>query len=258
MDRNRAPSGSRRANVPPPSQVEKVESRVFRLEQERDTGGSVQNTQIVARTFKTAVQGRRIEITATGAGIILFVPSALPDEFTGYIAGWVSGTGGSRRGRLDFLTPSVGGGFYTQMYLYGGTEDGTSPTKLEIYTTQILISASPFFGTTHYLRPGPFAGASTQLAMVSPLGTGTGAIKVQDGVPDKVHVSDNADANYITIKALKFETSPGPTWSAGNGSPEGAVSAVIGSLYSRTDGAFGSSFYVKEGGGSGNTGWAVK
>lgn len=44
-------------------------------------------------------------------------------------------------------------------------------------------------------------------------------------------------------------------WSAGSGSPEGVVTANIGSLYSRTDGGAGTSLYVKESG-TGNTGWA--
>lgn len=47
------------------------------------------------------------------------------------------------------------------------------------------------------------------------------------------------------------------TWTAGVGSPEGVVTAVVGSLYSRTDGGAGSSLYVKESG-AGNTGWVAK
>jgi hypothetical protein len=47
------------------------------------------------------------------------------------------------------------------------------------------------------------------------------------------------------------------TWTAGSGSPEGVVTAVVGSLYSRTDGGAGTALYVKESG-SGNTGWAAK
>jgi hypothetical protein len=46
-------------------------------------------------------------------------------------------------------------------------------------------------------------------------------------------------------------------WLAGNGSPEGAVTATVGSLYSRLDGGAGTSLYVKESG-SGNTGWQAK
>lgn len=43
----------------------------------------------------------------------------------------------------------------------------------------------------------------------------------------------------------------------GTGSPEGVLTAGIGSTYRRTDGGAGTSFYVKETG-TGNTGWAAK
>jgi len=47
------------------------------------------------------------------------------------------------------------------------------------------------------------------------------------------------------------------SWRSGAGSPEGAITAVPGSLYSRTDGGVGTSLYVKETG-SASTGWAAK
>lgn len=43
----------------------------------------------------------------------------------------------------------------------------------------------------------------------------------------------------------------------GTGSPEGVVTAPVGSLYTRTDGGAGSTLYVKESG-TGNTGWVAK
>ena len=46
-------------------------------------------------------------------------------------------------------------------------------------------------------------------------------------------------------------------WISATGSPEGAVTAVIGSLYSRLDGGAGTSLYVKQSG-TGNTGWVGK
>ncbi len=48
-----------------------------------------------------------------------------------------------------------------------------------------------------------------------------------------------------------------PVWTSGSGSPEGALTAVVGSLYTRTDGGAGTTLYVKESG-SGNTGWVAK
>jgi len=49
----------------------------------------------------------------------------------------------------------------------------------------------------------------------------------------------------------------GVFWAAGTGTPEGAVIAPVGSLYSRLDGGTGTALYVKETG-TGNTGWAAK
>lgn len=49
----------------------------------------------------------------------------------------------------------------------------------------------------------------------------------------------------------------GPRWLHGSGSPEGVVSAPVGSFFSRTNGGAGTTFYVKESG-TGNTGWVAK
>jgi hypothetical protein len=46
-------------------------------------------------------------------------------------------------------------------------------------------------------------------------------------------------------------------WTSGAGSPEGAVSAVVGSLYTNTTGGALTTLYVKETG-TGNTGWVAK
>ena len=48
-----------------------------------------------------------------------------------------------------------------------------------------------------------------------------------------------------------------PLITTGSGSPEGVVTARIGSLFMRKDGGAGTSFYVKESG-TGNTGWVAK
>lgn len=46
-------------------------------------------------------------------------------------------------------------------------------------------------------------------------------------------------------------------WTSDAGSPEGAVTASVGSLYTRTDGGANTTLYVKESG-TGNTGWVAK
>lgn len=50
----------------------------------------------------------------------------------------------------------------------------------------------------------------------------------------------------------------GGTVRSGSGAPEGVVSAPVGSIYLRTDGGASTTLYVKESGGTGNTGWVAK
>jgi hypothetical protein len=49
-----------------------------------------------------------------------------------------------------------------------------------------------------------------------------------------------------------------PSWSKGTGDPTGVFAAPVGSIWSRTDGGVGTTLYVKESGGGGNSGWAAK
>jgi hypothetical protein len=64
--------------------------------------------------------------------------------------------------------------------------------------------------------------------------------------------------NTVVSTASKGFLLPGGiSWTSGSGSPEGVVTAPVGSLYSRSDGGLLSSLYVKESG-SGNTGWVGK
>ena len=60
-----------------------------------------------------------------------------------------------------------------------------------------------------------------------------------------------------SAESLSLGGSSGATWTQGTGTPEGSVTAPVGSFYSRTDGGAGTSFYVKESG-TGNTGWVAK
>jgi hypothetical protein len=64
--------------------------------------------------------------------------------------------------------------------------------------------------------------------------------------------------NLVINTATRGITLPGGiTWTSGAGSPEGVVTAPVGSLYSRSNGGALTSLYVKESG-SGNTGWVGK
>lgn len=69
-------------------------------------------------------------------------------------------------------------------------------------------------------------------------------------------VSDLTASGTVTATG-GFVNNGSVVWLAGGGSPEGAVTAVVGSLWSRTDGGANTSLYVKESG-TGNTGWVAK
>lgn len=69
-----------------------------------------------------------------------------------------------------------------------------------------------------------------------------------------------ATGGFRWKQAFAVSIRPGdgtPIWTSGSGTPEGAVTAVVGSLYTRTNGGANTTLYVKESG-SGNTGWVAK
>ena len=67
---------------------------------------------------------------------------------------------------------------------------------------------------------------------------------------------DNNGNYYIYAEYFEYGTT-GVVDKAGSNSPEGVVTAPIGSTYRRTNGGAGTTFYVKESG-TGNTGWVAK
>jgi len=67
----------------------------------------------------------------------------------------------------------------------------------------------------------------------------------------------NGDLKFSANKGLNFSGNGGVLWRCGAGTPEGAVTAPVGSLFTRTDGGANTTLYVKESG-TGNTGWVAK
>lgn len=61
-------------------------------------------------------------------------------------------------------------------------------------------------------------------------------------------------ASYILPHDAVWNTSAAPRMVYGSGTPEGSVTAPVGSIFQRSDGAYGTSVYVKENG-SGTAGW---
>lgn len=134
--------------------------------------------------------------------------------------------------------------------------DGTNGGKLQIsgqtankLAEMLMLSNGSDAGNSNYLIYSARAGSNHSIE-TSKNGT---------GVARPVEFKFSGSTKFIlTTNGLTVGSSDtGPFVSAGSGSPEGAVTAPVGSLYMRTDGGAGTSFYVKESG-SGNTGWVAK
>ena len=75
---------------------------------------------------------------------------------------------------------------------------------------------------------------------------------------DGVVNSGRADAAWNQTYSKSFRPGNGTVrWTSGAGSPEGVLTAVVGSMYTRTDGGAGTTLYIKESG-TGSTGWVAK
>lgn len=80
------------------------------------------------------------------------------------------------------------------------------------------------------------------------------------------YISRQADVDDgLPTPAGRLLAANGTHWTAttalhleGTGSPEGAVAAPLGSTYRNLSGGAGTTFYVKESGATGNTGWTAK
>jgi hypothetical protein len=100
------------------------------------------------------------------------------------------------------------------------------------------------------------AGATTDASYV--LRTkGAGAFQLQGETGSNYFlVSSTTVRNHGSTYTLNHDVST-IRWTTGSGSPDGVVTANVGSLYSRSDGGAGTSLYVKESG-TGNIGWVAK
>jgi hypothetical protein len=160
----------------------------------------------------------------------------------------------------------------------------TNPVDATIYLEHGGANVLNLFGASLYIRRdlriyGGNAAASGSITSDSGSGglyieaigtnqnirlvpTGTGFVRL--GGASTRPTSDNAlDHGVATFRwansfATQFRPGAGTViWTSGTGTPEGAVTAPVGSLFTRTDGGAATTLYVKETG-SGNTGWAAK
>jgi len=150
----------------------------------------------------------------------------------------------------------------------GATFRNTNAGNSAISGVSVLSSGGDTKGVLEYYSSGY---ANPALADTTVIGS-FGSAKVQitasvDGssTPDIVFQSGANPVALTIAGSTNSATFAGPirngganiVWATGTGSPEGVVSGLVGSIYSRTDGGAGTSLYVKESG-TGNTGWVSK
>ena len=87
--------------------------------------------------------------------------------------------------------------------------------------------------------------------------TTSGANRIEVSTAGDVTINAGDLIQSTAGKGIKFSGDNNILWRCGTGTPEGAVTAPVGSLFTRTDGGANTTLYVKESG-TGNTGWVAK
>lgn len=177
------------------------------------------------------------------------------------------------------LTPSPLEG--TTATFTGNVGVGATPSAWVAYKAVDLGSfaiMSQAVGTDGYILQGAYFGAASNFRYTF-TGTAPARYQLVAGVHSWFSAPSGTAGNVVTFtknmelgggnltlntgnlvigaagKGLDFGSSV--LWRTGAGSPEGVVTAAVGSLYTRTDGGLLTTLYVKESG-AGNTGWVGK
>lgn len=180
----------------------------------------------------------------------------------------------------DYGGLQIGCGVAGRSTIVAIQEDGGLDTSPAL----VLSATSLSGGASVSLGDGDTAAV---LAAVGMMGTGqvsaeVGRVEVtaQAGVDDMAEVflgtqGDLEDPCTVTVNAAGVAIATGGTVTVngdevvtanvlaalilrGTGNPEGAVAATQGTIYLDSTGGLGATLYVKEDGGTGNTGWVVK
>jgi hypothetical protein len=151
------------------------------------------------------------------------------------------------------VTGDAGSVLYQQGNNYSNAPYATYETKINSLVTQFTYSPSRLnLGQT--ATPSAPNGGEAWLSSSNIL-TWYGHNSTQYAAA-ALSVANQFTAQQQLTSGLKLTSSSGPTITAGTNTPEGAITAPVGSLFLRTNGAANTTLYVKQTG-SGNTGWTA-
>lgn len=183
--------------------------------------------------------------------------------------GRATGTGGGGTGAGGYIR------FSTSDVTAGSTDVNSTATRWEIAGTGVLQPGGDNLYNigTAALRPGSMF-LATSVRIGSNVAS-SGAIRLGNAsIIAARNAANSADIQiaqvtagdvvvlgsgqtFVQVPGLRFGSVSTPSILTGTGTPEGAVSARIGSIFMRQDGGAGTSIYVKESG-TGTTGWVAK
>ncbi len=125
---------------------------------------------------------------------------------------------------------------------------GAAPSATTDAVTKSYVDTRIFTGV---VSPGGAVSASPGTLYID---TNAGSIWYKDSGTGTSGWVRQADYPYVDAMGNSATATLTARIATGTGTPEGVVTATVGSLFKRTDGASGTAIYVKETG-TGNTGW---
>lgn len=138
------------------------------------------------------------------------------------------------------------------LFAISGAIDRTIPTGLNFAVVWNDIVHVAGDGYSVYI-----AGSGTGIVIIDSDLTLTGDFNFSGTFsPAAISVPGAVTAGTV-VTGASLALAAGPTWTSGVGSPEGVVTAPVGSLYSNRSGGASTTLYVKTSG-AGNTGWTAK
>lgn len=195
------------------------------------TGGGtlVGNIGVFIRNLAAGVSNVALNI-AQITGYAIYAPGDAKSYLKGQLGIGVDNTGNNA---IQFSNSQTGG--------------STTTGILDTQSTSVVLSAS---GDKNLI----FANNGANRLVVK---TSANSYAVAPG-SDNAQPLGTVAERWLNTYSVNIRPGAGSAiWTSGTGSPEGAVTAVVGSMYTRTDGGAGSTLYIKESG-SGNTGWVAK
>ena len=168
-------------------------------------------------------------------------------------------------GYNDNHNGAVGMGSAVVLGWNGGDGTGALLTYLAQQSTNVIqFDADTNANADDYTLKSPDgitgtdrSGGDLTLSSGDSTGSGSAVIILSTSAAGSTGTTTRTAAERVRISSAGIQLNSGPIWASGTGSPEGVVTAGIGSIYSRTDGGASTSLYVKESG-TGNTGWTAK